>query len=251
MRWIDARRCFAIRSPSRSASCAGGRLRGDLGIGVQIAANRASYAHHRPNTRATLEFYIPADDASDRTFQPTHTRIQRFGHIVLGTPHSSEAVAFFRDVLNFRISDSIGENLTFMRPYPNPFHHGIGMVRSGRPVLHHVNFMVTEIDDIGRALHRLRACSFISSTQMGSRLNTASVWRSSSKPTRGSRECSPPHPNRSIAGVPRAIPGWEVSARLKSPRSHDANDWFFPPHNPFCHKLRDAQSGCAASMSGC
>jgi hypothetical protein len=52
-----------------------------------------------------------------------------------------------------------------------------------------------------------------------------SVWRSSSKPTRGSRECSPPHPNRSIAGVPRATPRWEVSARLKSPRSHDANDW--------------------------
>jgi 2,3-dihydroxy-p-cumate/2,3-dihydroxybenzoate 3,4-dioxygenase len=110
-----------------------------------------------PNTRATLEFYIPADDASDRTFQPTHTRIQRLGHIVLGTPRSSEAVAFFRDVLNFRISDSVGEALTFMRPYPNPFHHGIGVVRSGRPVLHHVNFMVTEIDDIGRALHRLRA----------------------------------------------------------------------------------------------
>jgi 2,3-dihydroxy-p-cumate/2,3-dihydroxybenzoate 3,4-dioxygenase len=110
-----------------------------------------------PNTQATLEFYIPADDGSDRTFQPTHTRIQRLGHIVLGTPRSSEAVAFFREVLNFRISDRIGEALTFMRPYPNPFHHGIGVVRSGHPLLHHVNFMVTEIDDIGRALHRLRA----------------------------------------------------------------------------------------------
>jgi 2,3-dihydroxy-p-cumate/2,3-dihydroxybenzoate 3,4-dioxygenase len=110
-----------------------------------------------PNTQATLEFYVRADEASDRTFQPSHTKIQRLGHIVLGTPRSSEAVAFFRDVLNFRVSDSIGETLTFMRPYPNPFHHGIGVVRSGRPMLHHVNFMVTEIDDIGRALHRLRA----------------------------------------------------------------------------------------------
>jgi 2,3-dihydroxy-p-cumate/2,3-dihydroxybenzoate 3,4-dioxygenase len=110
-----------------------------------------------PNTQATLEFYIATDDTSDRSFQPTHTRIQRLGHIVLGTPRSSEAVAFFRDVLNFRISDSIGEALTFMRPYPNPFHHGIGVARSAHPVLHHVNFMVTEIDDIGRALHRLRA----------------------------------------------------------------------------------------------
>ena len=110
-----------------------------------------------PNTQATLEFYTRADEVLDETFQPSHTRIQRLGHIVLGTPHSSEAVAFFRDVLNFRVSDSIGETITFMRPYPNPFHHGIGVARSGRPMLHHVNFMVTEIDDIGRALHRLRA----------------------------------------------------------------------------------------------
>jgi 2,3-dihydroxy-p-cumate/2,3-dihydroxybenzoate 3,4-dioxygenase len=110
-----------------------------------------------PNTQATLEFYVPADEALDQTFQPSHTKIQRLGHIVLGTPRSSGAVAFFRDVLNFRVSDRIGETLTFMRPYPNPFHHGIGVVRSGRPMLHHVNFMVTEIDDIGRALHRLRA----------------------------------------------------------------------------------------------
>ena len=110
-----------------------------------------------PNTRATLEFYLAADDASDRAFRPTHTKIQRLGHIVLSTPHNREAVAFFRDVLNFRISDSIGEAITFMRPYPNPFHHGIGVVRSEHPKLHHVNFMVSEIDDIGRALHRLRA----------------------------------------------------------------------------------------------
>ena len=98
-----------------------------------------------------------SDEGAKRSPQPSHTRIQRLGHIVLGTPRSSEAVTFFHDVLNFRVSDSIGETMTFMRPYPNPFHHGIGVVRSGRPMLHHVNFMVTEIDDIGRALHRLRA----------------------------------------------------------------------------------------------
>lgn len=110
-----------------------------------------------PNSRATLEFYVPAKDEADHSFEPSHTKIQRIGHIVLGTPQSSEATAFFCDVLNFRVSDRIGETMTFMRPYPNPFHHGIGIVRSGHPMLHHVNFMVTEIDDIGRALHRLRA----------------------------------------------------------------------------------------------
>jgi 2,3-dihydroxy-p-cumate/2,3-dihydroxybenzoate 3,4-dioxygenase len=62
-------------------------------------------------------------------------------------------------VLNFRVSDSIGENLTFMRPFPSPFHHGIGIARGTRSLFHHLNFMVTEIDDIGRALNRLKRSS--------------------------------------------------------------------------------------------
>jgi 2,3-dihydroxy-p-cumate/2,3-dihydroxybenzoate 3,4-dioxygenase len=57
---------------------------------------------------------------------------------------------FFRDVLNFRESDSIGEIMTFMRPFPSPFHHGIGVGKGPKRVIHHLNFMVSEIDDIGR-----------------------------------------------------------------------------------------------------
>src|SRR5262245_15585911 len=108
------------------------------------------------NANATLEFYIPKDDTPNKPFEATHTKIQRLGHVVFCTPRSKEAVTVFRDVLNFRVSDSIGENITFMRPFPNPFHHGIGIGRGARPLFHHLNFMVTEIDGIGRALNRLK-----------------------------------------------------------------------------------------------
>lgn len=109
-----------------------------------------------PLVGAMLEFYVPAPDSA-RPFAPTVTRIQRLGHVVFNTPDAARAVAFWRDVLNFRESDSVGDVITFMRCWPNPYHHGIGIARFERRCLHHVNYMVTEIDDIGRALTRLKA----------------------------------------------------------------------------------------------
>jgi 2,3-dihydroxy-p-cumate/2,3-dihydroxybenzoate 3,4-dioxygenase len=94
----------------------------------------------------------PADPLPGASQQ---ARIQRLGHVVLATPRHAEAVAFFRDVLGFRESDRIAGGTTFLRPHPSPFHHGLGVGRSTRPRFHHLNFMVTDIDDIGRALHRL------------------------------------------------------------------------------------------------
>ena len=85
-----------------------------------------------------------------------HTRFQRLGHVVFSTPERDAAIAFFRDVLNFRESDSIGEGTMFMRPFPSPWHHGIGIGKSARPQFHHLNFMVSEIDDIGRGLNRFK-----------------------------------------------------------------------------------------------
>ena len=108
-----------------------------------------------PLVGAVIEFYLPQVDAA-RPFQPTVTRIQRLGHVVFNTPDAAKAIAFWRDVLNFRVSDSVGEMITFMRCWPSPWHHGIGIAKADRKSLHHVNYMVTEIDDIGRALARLR-----------------------------------------------------------------------------------------------
>lgn len=108
-----------------------------------------------PRVGAVIEFYVPQADAA-RPFRPTVARIQRLGHVVFNTPRAAEAIAFWRDVLNFRLSDAVGEMVTFMRVWPNPWHHGIGIAQSTGCSLHHVNYMVSEIDDIGRALARLR-----------------------------------------------------------------------------------------------
>lgn len=107
-----------------------------------------------PYSGATLEFYVLTPDAPRPAFQPTHTKIQRLGHIVFTTPQATESTRFFLDVLNFRVSDAVGEFITFMRPFPSPYHHGLGVARGPRPLFHHLNLMVTEFDDIGRGLNR-------------------------------------------------------------------------------------------------
>lgn len=110
-----------------------------------------------PNTGATLEFYRLPAWVKPEPFVPTLAKIQRLGHVVWTTPRYHEAIAFFREVLNFAESDSIGEGVTFFRAFPNPYHHGIGIGRGQHNQLHHLNFMVTEIDDVGRGLARFKA----------------------------------------------------------------------------------------------
>jgi 2,3-dihydroxy-p-cumate/2,3-dihydroxybenzoate 3,4-dioxygenase len=108
-----------------------------------------------PVTGAALAFEGPAQGIGVRPFQATHTRIQRLGHVVFTSPLADAAVAWVLERLDFRLSDWIDGGTTFLRPALSPFHHGLGIARAPANGLHHLNFMVSEIDDIGRASHRL------------------------------------------------------------------------------------------------
>ena len=106
-----------------------------------------------PFTGATFEFYGAMREFSD-PFVPRLAKIQRIGHVVLKLPDLAEAVAFYTGVLGFRISDAIDGQAVFMRCHPSPYHHGVALIKGAAPQLHHVNFMVSEIDDVGRAIAR-------------------------------------------------------------------------------------------------
>ncbi|MCD9027981.1 VOC family protein [Luteimonas sp. BDR2-5] len=91
-----------------------------------------------------------------RGYTATVADIARIGHVVIGSagfPESRDALV--RD-FGFRISDHIEGRIAFMRCHPNPFHHTFAVGPSGVSHFHHVNFMVTDIDDVGRALYRLK-----------------------------------------------------------------------------------------------
>jgi 2,3-dihydroxy-p-cumate/2,3-dihydroxybenzoate 3,4-dioxygenase len=108
-----------------------------------------------PYIGAVMEFYLKSDETS-KEFTPTLAKIQRLGHVVWGTPKLEESIAHFRDVMNFAPSDYIKGFFGFFHCWPNQWHHGVAVGRAPSPVYHHTNFMVSEIDDIGRALHRLK-----------------------------------------------------------------------------------------------
>lgn len=109
-----------------------------------------------PSTGTTFEFYVDMAPAASG-WQPTHTKIARLGHLVLGSPEPAATRRFMMEELNFRVSDQIDEMVTFMRCFPNPYHHSLGIGASPKPSLNHVNFMVSEIDDIGKGHNRVRA----------------------------------------------------------------------------------------------
>ncbi len=82
--------------------------------------------------------------------------IERLGHVVVAIDKLEETLSFVTETLGFRISDRVESFAAFLRCHPNPYHHTLALVRAPGNHLHHVNFMVQNIDDIGRAIHRLQ-----------------------------------------------------------------------------------------------
>jgi 2,3-dihydroxy-p-cumate/2,3-dihydroxybenzoate 3,4-dioxygenase len=109
-----------------------------------------------PFTGATMEFFSRMQELGGEPFKPTVAQIQRLGHIVMRAPRFAEALDFYRNVLGFKVSDEIEGAVAFMRCHPNPLHHSLALAPAQSASLHHVNFMVTEVDDIGRAIWRFK-----------------------------------------------------------------------------------------------
>ncbi len=120
-----------------------------------LAISEDAFRFRDPNSGATFEFFSEMAKA-DGPFVPTLAKIARLGHVVLGVTDLPAAESFFIDKLNFRASDRIDGAVTFMRAFPNPFHHSLGLSQSDESKLHHINFMVTEVDDIGKANNRFK-----------------------------------------------------------------------------------------------
>ena len=108
-----------------------------------------------PTTGTTFEYYVDMSPAAV-PFVPTHTKIARLGHAVINSPDRPATEAFLREHMNFRVSNRIDGFVSFMRCFPNPYHHTFGVGSGEKALLNHVNFMVTDLDDIGRAHNRVK-----------------------------------------------------------------------------------------------
>ena len=128
-------------------------LREPRSPGIKAAGDCLNFVE--PATGASLGFYVSRAQPGLADFIETHTAIQRLGHVVFGTPEAALGVEHARRWMDFRMSDWIAGGTSFLRPAQSPYHHGLGIAHAQTRQLHHLTFMVSTIDDVGRALHRL------------------------------------------------------------------------------------------------
>jgi 2,3-dihydroxybiphenyl 1,2-dioxygenase len=74
------------------------------------------------------------------------------GHVVMTAERIDPAVAFYREVLGFALSDY------YDRPFPARFlhvnqrHHSLAFIETGKTTVHHMNVELTSFDDVGQGL---------------------------------------------------------------------------------------------------
>ena len=54
------------------------------------------------------------------------------------------------------VSDHIDGRVVWVRAFPNPFHHSLAFQAGPVDKVHHINFMVRDIDTIGTAVNRFK-----------------------------------------------------------------------------------------------
>lgn len=107
-----------------------------------------------PTCRVPIELYIGGRTVGP--FEPKLTEILRLGHVVIGITNFDDTVKWLTEKFGFRASDYLQGKFAFLRCFPNPYHHSLGLESNTRNTLNHIAFMVKSIDDIGRANNRLR-----------------------------------------------------------------------------------------------
>lgn len=92
-----------------------------------------------------------------KPFEARLAKIERLGHVVLNVADFNGTVGLLNEQLGFRTSDFVPGFAAFLRAHPNPLHHSLAVLSGADDHLNHVNFMVSDIDDIGRAMNRMKA----------------------------------------------------------------------------------------------
>lgn len=109
-----------------------------------------------PVTGLQIDLYV-GQAMADKPYVGGLTKIARMGHVVMNVTDLSAAHRFWVEQLGFAVSDRVEGVAEWLRCWPNPLHHSLALLQGERNTLHHINFMVTDIDDVGAAMNRLKA----------------------------------------------------------------------------------------------
>jgi catechol 2,3-dioxygenase-like lactoylglutathione lyase family enzyme len=79
----------------------------------------------------------------------------KLGHVAFFAPDVKRKVAFYRDLLGFRVSDWIGDHFVFMRC--NSDHHSVNFFQGDGPRLHHMAFELKDFSHVQQSCEALSA----------------------------------------------------------------------------------------------
>jgi 2,3-dihydroxybiphenyl 1,2-dioxygenase len=132
--------------------------------GVAVRREPASLADQR-FVRGLISFADPAGNrleafhgaqVADEPFRPGRsisgfrTGPQGMGHALLLVPDAQAALAFYRDLLGFRISDFMRDPVNAYFLHVNPRHHSIALVQAPVNRMHHLMIELYLFDDVGQ-----------------------------------------------------------------------------------------------------
>jgi 2,3-dihydroxybiphenyl 1,2-dioxygenase len=102
-----------------------------------------------------VEIFHGADIAGDpfvpgRAISGFRTGPLGMGHVVLTTTRIDDMIAFYRDVLGFKLSDYFVKPVRVHFFHLNPRHHTLGFLESGKNGMHHMMVEANFLDDVGQ-----------------------------------------------------------------------------------------------------
>lgn len=115
----------------------------------------AAFRFRLPESGLCFEFFVQMMQMA-QAFEPTVAKIERLGHVVLNVQNFDGALDWLTGKLGFKVSDFVPGFAAFLRAHPNPLHHSLAILAGAENHLNHVNFMVTDVDDVGRAMNRMK-----------------------------------------------------------------------------------------------
>jgi 2,3-dihydroxybiphenyl 1,2-dioxygenase len=133
--------------------------------GVRVTAEPQTLADAR-RVRVLISFHDPAGnrleafygaEIDDTPFRPGRsisgfrTGALGLGHVVLTVENIEPVMAFYVEVLGFRLSDYIEKPFRAYFFHLNPRHHSLALIETGRDGMHHLMVELFSLDDVGQA----------------------------------------------------------------------------------------------------
>lgn len=115
----------------------------------------AAFRFRVPGSGVCMEYFVQMMHLA-QAYEPTVAKIERLGHVVLNVADFDGTLQWLTGKLGFVVSDFVPGFAAFLRCHPNPLHHSMAILAGTADHLNHVNFMVTDIDDIGRGMNRMK-----------------------------------------------------------------------------------------------